>query len=274
MLPTAYEFHWDIGHIVFLGVFYSVLTAVITVLAVASYRGLRDLGKRRAVAIEWEESFHDLPLERRHCRHEFDGTASCRICEHGFDCATCSQHPLFVAQKGDAVAEAVPPVGMGLAADRLYHRGHTWVEPRPDGTLTVGLDEFAERCFGRPDHVLLPAVGSYLQAEERGVVLERGSLLARVASPVAGEVVAQGGSEAGWLYRVRPLDPEPPLENLLRGEETRVWMLRELEWLQRILSPAGEIPTLADGGAPVGDLVQAYPEADWDSIWGQVCLEA
>ena len=28
MLPTAYEFHWDLGHIFFLGIFYSVLTVV------------------------------------------------------------------------------------------------------------------------------------------------------------------------------------------------------------------------------------------------------
>ena len=28
MLPFLYEFHWDIGHIIFFGVFYGVLAAI------------------------------------------------------------------------------------------------------------------------------------------------------------------------------------------------------------------------------------------------------
>jgi hypothetical protein len=33
------------------------------------------------------------------------------------------------------------------------------------------------------------------------------------------------------------------------------------------------VPALADGGELVGDLVSACPQADWDTILGDLCLE-
>lgn len=273
MLPTAYEFHWDIGHVFFLGIFYCVVTAVFAGLGVAAYHWLKDLGRQRAVAIEWEEDFHDLPRERRHCRHEFDGTVANRICNHGFDCETCSQHSAFAAERGKTGITAAP-VGLDVSDDRLFHRGHTWVQPCSDGSMTVGMDEFAGRCFGQPDRMMLPAIGRFLRAGERSVAVERGSLRARVLAPVSGEVMAWGTLSDDWLYRIRPAETGGQLENLLQGDEARMWMLRELEWLQKLLSSPDGVQTLADGGTPVGDLVQAYPRADWDDIWGQVTLEA
>lgn len=274
MFPSSYEFHWDVGHVFFLGIFYGVLATILTVLTVAFFRWQRDLRRRRAAAIEWEETFHDLPQERRHCRHEFDGKVTYRICENGFDCETCTQHSKFVESEHFAVPNPAPPEGFQLPSGRLYHRGHTYVEPGPEGTLTIGLDEFAGRCFGSPDRILLPACGSSIAAGDRCAVLDRGQLHARIAAPIAGQIVEKGNLDDGWLYRLRPADNPPRTDNLLRGEEARIWMLREMEWLQGVLNTAEEVPTLADGGSPVADLVAAYPGADWDDIWGQVSLEA
>lgn len=57
MLPTAYEFHWDTGHIVFLGVFYTVLAVVISTVILASLRARRDMKKQREADIARHESF-------------------------------------------------------------------------------------------------------------------------------------------------------------------------------------------------------------------------
>jgi hypothetical protein len=99
-------------------------------------------------------------------------------------------------------------------------------------------------------------------------------LRARIPSPVAGTVLAQGDVREGWLYLVQPSDPESWQGNLLTGNAAGLWMLRELEWLQLALTPAGREPALADGGLPVGDLVNACPAADWDAIWAELWLEA
>ncbi|MBE0566289.1 MAG: hypothetical protein IH621_10050, partial [Krumholzibacteria bacterium] len=87
-------------------------------------------------------------------------------------------------------------------------------------------------------------------------------------------VVSRGDVGRGVLYTVQPDDDPAWRQNLLAGTAARVWMLRELEWLQEALTPAGQAPALADGGVPVGDLVQACPDADWDNLWAQVWLEA
>jgi len=269
MLPTSYEFHWDAGHIAFLGIFYGVLTVVFSTLAFVAYRRLRDLRRRRTADISWHGSFADLSSERRHCRHEFDGAVSEKLCGHEFHCETCPQHATLATADGgvDIVG------GTSRTAGRLFHRGHTWVQARSDGTFDVGVDDLLQRCFGRPDRITVPGVGAQVQAGAAAAELQRGRVLARVAAPLTGMVVATGDYEGGRLYRVQPLDGRPCLEQLLGPAEARGWRLREYEMIQERLNPAGCAATLADGGEMVDDLIGAYPDADWDAIIGDLCLE-
>lgn len=273
MLPDAYEFHWDLGHIIFLGVFYTVLTVVITTVAVALWRRRQDEKRSRAEAIEWHESFEDLPSERKHCRHEFDGSldGKQRICHRGFDCAGCPDHEsLAAAGRPD---RETAPVGMELSENRLYHRGHLWVEREEDGVWRVGWDEFARRCCGDEADLELPSPGRRVEVGSRAVVARRGGLQARFPSPLSGTVVETAPCGSDWLLRILPDQPQPVTTHLLARDEARRWLTRELEWLQQQLGADPEMAAMADGGAMVDDLVAACPDADWDAIWGQVCLD-
>ncbi|MBK8167456.1 MAG: hypothetical protein IPK64_16050 [bacterium] len=272
MLPSAYEFHWDAGHLVFLGIFYGVLMVVLATLARAAIRSRRDLRRRREGDIAWHEAFADLTEERRHCRHAFDGAASGRVCDHGFACDTCAGHARLAAAGGGDVVVARGPRAP-RAGERLHHRGHTWVEARADGTFDVGVDDILRSCVGRPDRVTVPGPGERVQAGAPAAELQRGRLRARLVAPLTGTVVATGDYEGGRLYRVRPLDGECRLENLLRPAEAQVWRLRELEMLQARLGAPGAATALADGGELVADLMRACPAADWDAIIGDLCLE-
>jgi glycine cleavage system H lipoate-binding protein len=274
MLPTAYEFHWDTGHIAFLGLFYGVLTAVFATLARAALRSWRDLRHRREDEIAWHEAFSDLPADRRHCRHAFDGPAAGRVCGHGFACDTCAGHAeLARADVGGPGANDARRVAGPRAGERLHHRGHTWVEARADGTYDVGVDDLLRSCVGRPDRVTVPGPGERVQAGAPAAELQRGRLRARLVAPLTGTVVATGDYDGGRLYRVKPLDEGDRLECLLRPAEARTWRLRELEMLQERLGAPGAGPALADGGELVADLVAACPDADWDAIIGDLCLE-
>lgn len=278
MLPTAYEFHWDTGHIVFLGVFYSVLTVVMGTLVMAALRARRDMNRKREADIAWHESFSELASERRHCRHEFDGTFDAKVCGHEFACGNCEQHRALAAAAGgcDTAGPAKAPAAAAPAAPadtRLYHRGHTWVEARPDGTYDVGVDDLLRSCVGNPDRVTVPGVGTRLLAGTPAADLQRGHVHARVSAPIAGTVVAVGDYEGGRLFRVRPDDGPSRIDQLLRETEARVWMMRELELLQSRLARPDEAPALADGGELVHDLMGAYPDADWESILADLCLE-
>ncbi len=279
MLPTAYEFHWDTGHIVFLGIFYTVLAVVLSTVVVASLRARRDMNKRRESDIAWHESFAEMSTERRTCRHEFDGTFDAKVCGHEFACGNCEQHRALAAAGGgdettrEATLAAAPAAPATPPDSRLYHRGHTWVEARTDGTYDVGVDDLLRSCIGNPDRVTVPGVGTRLMAGTAVADLQRGHVHAHITTPIAGTVVAVGDYEGGRLYRLRPDDGKARLDQLLRATEARVWMLRELELLQARLTRPGEALALADGGELVDDLMGAYPDADWDAILADLCLE-
>jgi hypothetical protein len=198
---------------------------------------------------------------------------ACRICNHAFDCPTCAEHAAFAATERER-GTATATTGIRLPDHHLFHRGHTWVARRTDGLVDIGLDDLALRCFGRPDRLVLPQVGSELQSGDQVATVVNGDSRTRIIAPIDGEVVAAGDLDEGWLCRVRPTGDELQFGHLLRGREAEVWMLRELESLQRWLSPDTAAPVLADGGTPVDDLADAYPDADWDAIRGDLCLEA
>lgn len=276
MLPWIYGFHWNAGHIVFLGGFYAVLVVLAATLISAALRSRRALAAGRAGDIRWHADFHDLPARDRVCRHVLTGELKRRECPHAFDCRQCETHAQLIAKQSLAQpAECEEEIfGMSFPLDRLYHRGHAWAHPEPDGTVTVGLDDLASRLVGVPDNVNLPAAGARLHTNGTAFHVKKRGADVRVLSPVDGEVVETGGPERGWYLRVKPAATgEPAFRHLLRGAEVKPWLLREMERLQLALSAEGAAPTLADGGVPVADIAASYPDADWDAVCGEMFLE-
>jgi glycine cleavage system H protein len=272
MFPWSPEFAWDAYHVVFFGALYSVLATVAGSLAVALWRARRDAREGRAAAIAWHGAFEELPTSARACRHQLTGEAPGRACENGFDCRRCTEHlHLQELRRSQAVAPA-EHFGFDLPLDRLYHRGHTWVRPEADGTLTVGLDDLARRLVGTPEGVELPAPGTLLETNgAAGRLTARGSDV-RVLSPVDGTVVETRGGGADFTLRVDPRGASD-LRHLLSGDEARAWALRELERLQRALGPGELGAALADGGELVADVGAALPRDRFDALLGEMLLE-
>src|SRR5512135_1174495 len=46
-----------------------------------------------------------------------------------------------------------------VPADLFFHRGHTWVRLEGGDTVTIGLDDFAQKLVGPVGSLQLPAVG-------------------------------------------------------------------------------------------------------------------
>jgi hypothetical protein len=276
MFPWNYGFHSTPGQWIFIGVFYLVVLAIFATVLVAARRLLRDLRGNRAAAIQWQEEFHDLLSSERVCRHVFTSEFKDRTCDKAFDCRACETHAKLVARNSrgsSAPDESDDLFGLRFPSDRYYHRGHAWVHPEQDGTVTVGLDELGARLVGTPDRVLLPPAGGAVTVNGTAWRMSRGGSEVRVLSPVEGEVIETGGPDDRWYLRVKPAGQAPDLRHLLRGGEVRGWLMRELERLQLLLSREHAGPALADGGVPVDDFQSAYPQADWDSICGQMFLE-
>jgi glycine cleavage system H lipoate-binding protein len=272
MLPWNYGFHWNAGTIVFLGAFYTVLVIVATTLASAALRSYRALRAAKTGDIRWHADFHDMPAPLRACRHELTGEFKNRQCPHAFDCRACETHAKLIAAHPPAGLEEPEEeiFGMSFPLDRLYHRGHTWVHPEPDGSLTVGLDDLGGRLIGQPDRVYLPERGQRVRVNGTAWRARKRNADVRVLSPVDGEVLATGGPADGWYLKVKPENQD--LRHLLCGCEIRPWLMREMERLQLALSADGAAPTLADGGIPVADISATCPESNWDAVCGEMFL--
>jgi len=273
MFPWTDGFRWTLNHIIFLSLFFAVLLTTVTTVFSALWRAVHVLQTHSAAEICWKAAFAELPDSERSCRHELAGRVISRKCDNAFDCRRCSQYSQFAVLPA---AETGADMGFHYSKDRFYHRGHTWVEPQKDGTLAAGLDEFAEHLIGSPDSFEMPEVGSEIELNGTAWRMKKNGKEIQIRAPIEGKVVAMGSPKYGWYLKIRPrLDPGDPLtlRHLLRGAEVRGWLSRELERLQLQLQTPKSAPSLADGGVLIHGLMDALPEADWDTVLADTFLQ-
>ena len=105
---------------------------------------------------------------------------------------------------------------MSMPADLKYTESHEWVRREADGTLTIGITEFAQESLGDMVFVELPEVGRTLAKGEACAVVESVKAASDVYAPVAGEVTAVNSALAekpelintsafeAWMFRLKP----------------------------------------------------------------------
>jgi hypothetical protein len=272
MFPGVDGFAWDVGHIVFIGAFLTVLTVLAGAVGWSVAAAARDVRRQCVPALRWEAAFGGLPPAARVCRHTLAGVIDRQVCARSFTCGSCPDHAVLAARPIRWGLAHSPLAGVEVAPDRLYHRGHTWARREADGAWSIGLDELAERVLGTPDEVLLPPVGARLAANGVAWSARCGRDAVRVLSPLDGEVTATGSRGLGWYLKVRPSPGGPDTRHLLSGDEARAWAAGEVQRLLVALRDPAIGPALADGGRLAADLPAAAPAADWQALRGQVLL--
>jgi glycine cleavage system H lipoate-binding protein len=274
MFPGVDGFHWTVGHVLFLSIFFAVVLILALTVLHAALRTASEFRNHEAAELCWKSAFAELPEAERRCRHELAGRVAARICDQAFDCRHCSNY-----QKLSALPTHAPEQNSGVreSKDRFYHRGHTWVELDPKGVVRVGLDDLADHLIGAPDSLKMPAVGDEIDLNATAWTVRKNGHEIQVRAPIEGKVIAVGDTKTGWYLKIRPrLDPHDPatFRHLLRGPEVDGWLASELQRLQRQLGAANTPPTMADGGEMVHGLMDAIPAADWDSVLAGTFLES
>ena len=102
-----------------------------------------------------------------------------------------------------------------------YTSSHEWVSALANDEVTVGITTHAQSMLGDIVFVDLPEVGQVVAKGKEVMVLESVKAAADVYSPVAGEIVAvneslidqpeqvnQSPFDQGWLFTIKPSDPE------------------------------------------------------------------
>src|ERR1044071_9295267 len=105
-----------------------------------------------------------------------------------------------------------------IPADLKYPEPHEWVRAEADGTVTVGITEFAQDALGDIVFVELPKVGASFTAGDDAAVVESVKATSDIYAPVSGEVVAVNDAVVGapesinadayanWLFKIKPSD--------------------------------------------------------------------
>ncbi|WMW79219.1 glycine cleavage system protein GcvH [Undibacterium cyanobacteriorum] len=118
---------------------------------------------------------------------------------------------------------------MTIPADRKYTESHEWVRVEADGTVSVGITDFAQDALGDIVFVDLPKVGASLAAGKDCCVIESVKAAGDVYAPVAGEVVAvndavadepasiNSGAFDAWLFKLKPANAAD-VDGLLSAE--------------------------------------------------------
>ncbi len=116
---------------------------------------------------------------------------------------------------------------MPVPEDRRYSKEHEWALSQDDGSVLIGITDFAQDELGEVIYVDLPKPGERVTQNARMGEIESVKAFSELYSPVTGEVTAVNDDittapelvnsspyEQGWMLRVKPDDPAE-LDNLL-----------------------------------------------------------
>jgi len=107
---------------------------------------------------------------------------------------------------------------MNIPADLKYTESHEWVRLETDGTLTVGITEYAQDALGDIVFVELPQVGKTFTAGDDAAVVESVKAASDIYAPVSGTVTAvnqpvadapdsiNSDAYGAWLFKLQPQD--------------------------------------------------------------------
>ena len=166
-----------------------------------------------------------------------------------------------------------------LPAQLFFHPGHVWARVDGPDTVTVGMNDFAQRLVGHMDRLHLPAVGTVVSQGAPALSVESGQKAVEMLSPVTGTVLEvnhrASGSPAvvkqspygeGWLFKVRSPQLAANVTSLMTGALARRWMDTVTEQIGSEFS-GGELGQVyADGGTPVDGLARSLAQERWDEL--------
>ena len=122
--------------------------------------------------------------------------------------------------------------------DRKYSKEHEWVRDNGDGTVTLGITDYAQEMLTDIVFVELPAIGKKVKQTEPVAVVESVKSVSDVFAPVSGEVIEvnlilenrpelinQDAFGEGWIAKMKMNKPEE-LKGLMDAADYEA-MIRE-----------------------------------------------
>lgn len=106
-----------------------------------------------------------------------------------------------------------------IPADLRYAKSHEWAKVESDGSVTVGITDYAQNSLGDITYVQVPKVGATLKAGDTFGVVESVKAASDLYAPIGGTVLAVNGAldsapetvnrapyGEGWMLKIKPAD--------------------------------------------------------------------
>lgn len=232
---------------------------------------------------DFANKLRNLPANQRKCRYMLMGEVSYKLCPNNYMCGECSfdqamqysveMHPRILARREKS--KRVRVRGFSLRRDFYFHPKHTWAKKMTDGTVRVGLDDFAQALIGSIDGIKLPSEGDTVTVGKRAWEIESGQRIAELVAPIGGiieeinpeikeqsKILNDDPYGKGWIMRIRPDEDSTELPGLTLGEEARSWVEEDVEQLYSEIGTELGV-TIADGGQPLQRASASFSEKEW-----------
>ena len=115
--------------------------------------------------------------------------------------------------------------------DLFYSDDHEWVKLNDDGTIYVGITDYAQDQLGDIVFVELPEVGKKLDKGDELCSVESVKAVSEIYTPISGEIISinddleekpelvnKSPYEKGW-FALMKIDNKSELSNLLKKKE-------------------------------------------------------
>ncbi|MCC6881634.1 MAG: glycine cleavage system protein GcvH [Verrucomicrobiales bacterium] len=107
-----------------------------------------------------------------------------------------------------------------VPTDLRYAKSHEWVKRESDGTVLIGITDYAQNSLGDITYVQTPKISARLKQGEVYGVVESVKAASDLYAPISGEVIAVNGEleqapesvnrepyATGWMVRLKPDNP-------------------------------------------------------------------
>ncbi|HEY8609406.1 MAG TPA: glycine cleavage system protein GcvH [Noviherbaspirillum sp.] len=104
----------------------------------------------------------------------------------------------------------------------VYTQEHEWLRMEADGSVTVGITDYAQDHLGDVVFVQLPDAGKEYAKGDEAAVIESVKTAGEIMMPAAGTVIEVNGAladepgkvnedatGAGWFFKFKPSDASP-----------------------------------------------------------------
>ena len=107
-----------------------------------------------------------------------------------------------------------------VPADLKYTEHDEWIRVEADGTLTIGITDYAQDALGDIVFLELPDAGRAVAKDEAIAVVESVKAASDIYAPVSGEIIANNADAAGapesvnagaydaWLFKIKPTNAD------------------------------------------------------------------